>query len=287
MTILLAVSAATGWGAADFFGGFSRRETPVFVLLAVSQLIGLVVLIPVLVAHDVPLPSDPRLLLACLAGIGVTLELRFVYFAISRGDSFITSAVGALGATLAVLVGLIGGDHLDLLIVTGMLCALIGGGLSAWRSRNHRGDHDQTSVLRAATVCAGGATGVSIALVSLRAAGRVDPYWATALVDLSTLAAAAIAAAAGQRRAVLRRLPHRAQLPTLGLGAATGVAGDLAYAAASHHGALSIVSALSSLYPLTTIALGITIQHQRPTRPQTLGIVLALIGAALLGTASH
>lgn len=48
-----------------------------------------------------------------------------------------------------------------------------------------------------------------------------------------------------------------------------------------------IVSALSSLYPLTTIALGITIQHQRPTRPQTLGIVLALIGAALLGTATR
>ena len=48
-----------------------------------------------------------------------------------------------------------------------------------------------------------------------------------------------------------------------------------------------IVSALSSLYTLTTIALGITIQHQRPTRPQTLGIVLALTGAALLGTATR
>ena len=65
------------------------------------------------------------------------------------------------------------------------------------------------------------------------------------------------------------------------------MAGDLAYAAASHPGALSIVSALSSLYPLTTIALSITIQQQRPTRRQTLGIVLALIGAALLGTASR
>jgi drug/metabolite transporter (DMT)-like permease len=285
--IMLAVSAAIGWGAADFFGGFARRETPVFVLLMSSQLIGLVVLVPVLVAHDVPLPSDPRLLLACLAGIGVTLELRFVYFAISRGEAFITSAVGALGAMLAVLVGLIGGDRLDFVIVTGMLCALLGGGLSAWTSRNHRDDRAHTSVLRAAAVCAAGATGVSIALVSLHAAGRVDPYWATALVDLSTLVSAAIAAAAGQGRAVLHRLPHRAQLPTLGLGAVAGVGGDLAYAAAAHQGALSLVSALSSLYPLTTIALGITIQHQRPTRPQTVGIVLALIGAALLGTASR
>lgn len=284
--ILLGVSAAIGWGAADFFGGFSRRETPVLVLLAVSQLIGMVVLVPVLVAHGVPLPSNPSLLLACLAGVGVTLELRFVYFAISRGDTFVTAAVGALGTMLAVLVGVIDGDRLDVVIVAGMLCALVGGGLSARTSRGRR-DRGQTSVLGGAVVCAGGATGVSIALVSLHAAGRVDPYWATALVDLSTLVCAAIAAAAGQRRAVLHHLPLRAQLPTLGLGAAAGVAGDLAYAAASHQGALSIVSALSSLYPLATIALGITIQHQRPTRSQTLGIALALAGAALLGTASH
>lgn len=287
MTILLAVSAATCWGAGDFFGGFSRRDTPVFVLLTVSQLIGLIVLAPVLVAHGVPLPSDPRLLLACLAGVGVTLELRFVYLAISRGDAFITSAVGALGAALAVIVGLIDGDPLDLAIATGMLFALLGGGLSAWTSRDQAGSHDGPPLLRNAATCAGGATGVSIALISLHAAGRVDPYWATALIDLSTLVSAAIAAAAGQGQAALNRLPHRAQLPTLGLGAVAGVAGDLAYAAASHQGALSIVSALSSLYPLATIALGVRIQHQRPTRPQTLGIVLAIVGAALLGTASR
>lgn len=283
MTVLLAVSAAIGWGTADFLGGFARRETPVFVLLAVSQLIGLVVLVPVLVARGVPPPGNPRLLLACLAGIGVTVELRFVYFAISRGDAFITPAVGALGAALAVIVGLIGGDGLDIAIATGMLCALIGGGLSAWTSATD----GHTSVLRNAAICAGGATGVSIMLVSLHAAGRVDPYWATALVDVSTLVPAATAATVGQRRAVLRHLPHRAQLAALAVGAAAGVAGDLAYAAASHRGALSIVSALSALYPLTTVALGMTFQRRRPARLQTLGIALALIGAALLGAAGR
>jgi drug/metabolite transporter (DMT)-like permease len=287
MTILLAVGAAIGWGAADFFGGFSRRETPVFVVLAVSQLIGLVVLVPALLARGVPPPGNAQLLLACLAGIGVTLELRFIYFAISRGDAFLTPAVGALGATLAVIVGLVGGDRPGLAIATGMLCAVVGGALSAWTSRNHRGSRDHTSMLGQAAICAAGATGVSIMLVSLHAAGRVDPYWATALVDVSTLVPAAVAAAAGQRRAVLCRLPHRGQLPALGLGAIAGVAGDLAYAAASHRGALSIVSALSSLYPLTTVALGITIQRQRPTRLQTLGIALALTGAVLLGAAGR
>lgn len=286
MTILLALSAAIGWGASDFFGGFSRRETPVFVVVAVSQLLGLIVLVPVLVARGIALPDNPRLLLACVAGVGVTLELRFVYAAISGGDAFITPAVGGLGATLAVVAGVIGGDRLDLVIAVGILCALVGGGLSAGMSRNHPGDHGRAAVLRNAVVCAGGATGVSVMLVSLHAAGRVDPYWAVALVDVSTLVPAALAAAVGQRRALRCRLPSRAQLPALGLGAVGGVTGDLAYAAASQRGALSVVSALSSLYPLATIALGITLQRRRPGRLQTLGILLALTGAMLLGAAA-
>jgi drug/metabolite transporter (DMT)-like permease len=65
-------------------------------------------------------------------------------------------------------------------------------------------------------------------------------------------------------------------------------AGDraLAYAFASQHGALSVTSAVSSLYPVTTIALGVVIQRQRPSRVQAAGIGLALLGAAVLGSAS-
>ena len=60
----------------------------------------------------------------------------------------------------------------------------------------------------------------------------------------------------------------------------------LAYARASQHGALSVVSAVSSLYPVTTIALGVAIQRQRPNRMQVAGIILALLGAAVLGAAT-
>ena len=76
------------------------------------------------------------------------------------------------------------------------------------------------------------------------------------------------------------------QLPGLALVAFAGVAGDLAYAVASQHGALSVVSAVSSLYPVTTIALGVAIQRQRPNRIQLAGIFLALLGAAVLGSAT-
>ena len=75
-------------------------------------------------------------------------------------------------------------------------------------------------------------------------------------------------------------------MPGLALVALAGVVGDLAYASASQHGTLSVVSAVSSLYPVTTIALGVALQRQRPNRMQVAGIILALLGAAVLGTAT-
>jgi drug/metabolite transporter (DMT)-like permease len=115
-------------------------------------------------------------------------------------------------------------------------------------------------------------------LSSFHAAGRVDPYWATAVVTASTALPATAFALAGDHR-----LPAPGRLPTLTLIALAGVVGDLAYAAASRDGSLSVVSAISSLYPLSTIVLGVVVLGQRSTRVQTAGIILALAGAALLG----
>lgn len=253
MVIVLAVGAAIGWGAADFFGGASRRRTSVLVIVAVSELVGLVVLVPVLIARGIPLPHNPRLLLACVAGVGVTVELSLIYVALSRGEGFITAPVGALGAAIAVTVGLIGGDPLSPLIAAGLLCALIGGGISAWASGSRSGTR---SGLRSAAICAGAAAGLAAMLISFHAAGKVDPYWATAIEHASTAISASVIALAISRKALRQQLPARGQLRGLAFVAVAGVGGDLAYAAASRNGALSIVSAVSSLYPVTTVALG-------------------------------
>ena len=135
IAILLAVATALGWGASDYFGGdSSRHETPVFVVLAIVQAAGLVILVPVLVAHGIAPPLDDRLLLAAIAGAAVTVELGVVYAALSRGDTFIGAPTGALGAAIAVVFGLISGDPIGLALALGLVCALLGGGISAWAS---------------------------------------------------------------------------------------------------------------------------------------------------------
>lgn len=281
--IWLAAGAAVTWGAADYLGGASRGRTPVFVVVAVTELLGLAMLVPVLVARGVPPPASPRMLLAVVAGAGTTLELGLIYLALSRGEGFVTASVGALGAAAAATVGLIAGDPLDALVAAGLACALLGGGASAWTPG---GGSRASGPLHSAALCVGAAAGLAIAFISFRAASRVDPYWATAVEHVSTALCAVLIELAAGRRPRRRRLPQLTQVPGLALAGLAGVAGDLAYASASQHGTLSVVSAVSSLYPITTIALGMAIQRHRPTRVQVAGITLALIGAAVLGAAT-
>ncbi len=284
MAVLLAAGAALGWGAADFAGGAARRSTPVFVVVAVVELVGLALLAPVLLGRGLGAPSDPRLWLALVSGVGVTIELGVIYLALSRGEAFITAPVGALGAAIAVIAGLLSGDRLGVTIALGLVCALAGGSVSAWTAGARVG---RRQAARGAALCACAATGVAIMLISFHAAGRVDPYWATAVQHAGTaLSAGAVAVALSRRDRAPRRRPDRRQLCAIALAAASGTGGDLAFATAGRHGALSIVAAVSSLYPIPTIALGVAFQRHRPTAVQTAGLVIALVGAAVLGAAS-
>jgi hypothetical protein len=153
--IWLVALAAMAWGAADYFGGASKGRTPVLVVVAVSETLGLCLLVPVLVARGVPPPASPRLLLAAVAGAGVTVELGLIYLALSRGEGFVTASVGALGAAAAAAAGLIAGDPLDALVAAGLACALVGGGASAWAPGAAKG----SGPLRSAALCGGAATG--------------------------------------------------------------------------------------------------------------------------------
>jgi drug/metabolite transporter (DMT)-like permease len=293
MLILGAVAAAIGWGISDYLGGdISQREAPVFMIVAISELLGVLLLLPLLIAQGTAIPDSPRLLLAVLAGGSTTLELGLIYRALSRGRALITAPVGALGAAVAVTIGVIGGDQLSPMILIGLVCALVGSAISTWSSS----DGLSLAALRQgdAAICIAAAVSVGVTLTLLHSAGRLNVYWVTAVEHASTAASAGVVAAivglsaSAQSHAERGEgLFTRRQLVGLVLIAIAGTGGDLGYVSASHRGALSIVAALASLYPITTIVLGRLLRGHRATRVQLLGAVLALAGAVLLGAATH
>jgi drug/metabolite transporter (DMT)-like permease len=287
LVILLAVVVAIGWGASDYFGGdTSGRDRPVFTTVALAELIGLALMIPVLAVRGTLPPADPGLALAAVAGVAVTVELSLIYRALGNGQAFITAPVGALGAAIAVSAGLISGDPLSLIIAAGLVLALAGGAISSWTSPGRSG---RRAPVRTAATCLTAAAGVAAALTCLHAAGRVDPYWAAFTEHASTALSAGLIALVRERRPRRPSSPSspsgqfdRRRLTGLAIIALTGLGGDLGYTVASQHGSLSILAAISSLYPITTIALALLLKGTRPTRTQLVGITVALLGTVLL-----
>jgi drug/metabolite transporter (DMT)-like permease len=286
ITVFLAAVAAIAWGAADYLGGdASRGEAPVFIVVGVAELLGIVLVAPVLIARGAWPPLGPQVLLAVVAGLAVTVELGLIYRALSRGQAFMTAPVGALGTVLAVGVGVLAGDRFGLAVAIGLACAIAGGGVSAWGSPAD-GQRDPGANWRAIATCVAAGAAVALMFTCLHGAARLDPFWATAIVHASTGLSALAAARITRRRPLRAMLPTRPQLPQLALIGFAGAGGDVAYVVASHHGALSIVAAISSLYPLSTIALGMLVQRRRATPIQLIGIAVGLCGAAVLGAAT-
>ncbi|MDP9285846.1 MAG: DMT family transporter, partial [Actinomycetota bacterium] len=85
--------------------------------------------------------------------------------------------------------------------------------------------------------------------------------------------------------AVATRAPLALGRSSLAAVAAVGI-GDVTanalFAFASGHGLLALVAVLGSLYPIVTVLLAHVVLGERLTRPQQLGIAVALVGVTLI-----
>ena len=284
--VLLALVASVSWGASDFLGGFASRNSPLPVVLAGSQLAGLLLFAPILVLHGVPMPDDTRLLYGLAAGLIAVAELGMIYAALRRGPVVVMAPIAALGACLPVVVGIAGGDEVDLAIAIGLASALAGSVGASWAPGDSRPARE---ALGTAALAAGAAIGAGTILLLIDASSKADAWWTIAAVRggaiavaLPLLGAYAItrpgrAFFAGDRRSLT--LAAGATIAAVGI---CDVAADTAYANATRSGALSVVAVLASLYPVTTIALGALVLRERPLRIQLVGAALACLGIVLL-----
>jgi drug/metabolite transporter (DMT)-like permease len=103
---------------------------------------------------------------------------------------------------------------------------------------------------------------------------------------LSTLTGARVASlgllitVAGVRHSTLR-LPRSALGAVVAVGLADVAANGL-FAYATGHGLLALVAVLGSLYPVVTVLLAHVLLGERLTRPQQIGIAVALAGVCAI-----
>ena len=281
MAAILALFSAIVFGAGDFFGGSASRRNHVLVVVAVSHVVGLL-----LILAAAPWLADEVTLKDLAYGLGAGLfgvvGIGCLYHALGRGPMAVVAPVTAVSnAALPVLWDIGFGERLAVLHLAGVLLGLLAIALVSRSAQATDGVGDGassrpvTSGLLAECLLAGAGFGGFFICMDLTAEATTPWPLVSARV-----------ASAGIALLLLARM-RRSPVPRRGEGAlAMVVAGildmlaNLAVLLAVHRGMLSLVVVLSSLYPASTVLLARYVLGERMSRTQVVGLVVALVAVA-------
>jgi drug/metabolite transporter (DMT)-like permease len=270
---LLALGSAVTWGVADFAGGMLSRRLPSAAVVGVSQACSLVVLL--LVLPLIPAAGDwgwvPWSILAGLAG---SAALICFYRALAYGTVGVVSPISALGASIPVLAGLLGGENPGPVRLAGIAVALTGAVLAS--GPELRGEQPVKAQAIWFAVAAAGGFGLTM-LAIIRGAASSPMLTMVGMRSASVVAFGIAALALRSVGGVTGR-----DLPKLALLGVGDVTANALLGFASTVGLLSVTAVLSALYPVVTVALAAVILHERMKPVQVVGVVLAFVGVGLI-----
>jgi drug/metabolite transporter (DMT)-like permease len=273
--IALALGASLCWGTADFGGGLLTRRFPVVAVAVASQAAGFVALLVVLAVSGEGVDGEGYAL-GLLAGVGGGLGLAAFYRALAVGTVSIVAPVAATGAVVPLVLALVAGDDPSALALAGAVIALAGAVMASLEERA-----SEEAGRRGAVVLA---TGAALLLgLFVFFLGRASQHGGalTALFGARSASLALLAVWALGSRTPLRFGARWRAVVAVGLA---DLVANALFAAASREGLLAIVSVLGSLYPVPTVVLAHVVLRERISRPQRLGVGIALAGVALVAS---
>lgn len=256
-------------------GGLKTRRLRVLTVLLVSQLPSLALMAAVIVVRGVWVAPGPWILGGVLAGLTGLIGLAALYRGMAVGVVSVVAAIAATAPVIPLLVGLLLGERPSWLQFTGILLALGGVALLAVDRRPALQGRRMGPGVGLALVAA---VAFGVFLVALHDASKPDALWGVLATRASSVAALIVIGLAVRLRPQLER-SDVAVLATVGV---LDTAADVFFAAASTIGLLSLVSILSSLYPVASILLARIVLSERVNRAQFAGIGLALLGVVLI-----
>lgn len=273
--VVFGLTAAGGYGSADFVGGLAGRRHSTWQIVIVSQAVGAVVMAACgLLFPASPNPADFGW--AVMAGVGSASGSLLLFRGLSSGHMSLVAPISAVGAAaVPVLWGMALGERPTWLSAAGLMGALPGIWLVS------RGETSRTIAggRRTAITC-GAVAGVCfgvlfIALARMSTTSGTLPLAANQVVGgFVTLLSASVLRE--------RWVPSRR---TLGWGSAAGVlgvTGTLSFTVAARFGELGSTSVLASLYPAVTVSLAAIGLGERLGTRQRLGIGVCLLSVAAL-----
>jgi drug/metabolite transporter (DMT)-like permease len=275
VAVALSLAASWCWGVADFTGGLKTKHLPVPLVLLFVEGIGLVWVLAAIAASGEPLPSGRAVAASLVAGAAGVIALGSLYRALALGTMSVVAPISATGVVLPVAVGVATGDALSMLVSAGLVITLAGVLLA---SREQHESADAAAAGRLSLVLALlAALGFGSYFVLSDVAADESILWLLALARLVVVPGlgALVLLARAPRPIASDALP-------LVLAGTLDVAATGLYALAATKGAISIVSVVGSLYPITTVLLARVVLHERLRPVQAAGVAAAFTGVALI-----
>lgn len=271
--IVLALGASISWGVGDFLGGLTSRRLHVLTVLVVQQVFGLAAAAVWVVWSGEGFPGWAATAWAAAAGAGGCVGIGALYRGMAIGAMGIVAPVSAVSAVLPFAVGIASGERPGALQAAGIVLALAGVAVAS-REPTERGGGTAAGIGLALLAAAG--FGLYFVFAERAAEESVPVAVATARgVSLLIALLAALAVGVSLR-------PGRSFLPVLFAIGICDVAANMLFSVATTHGYLSVVSVLSALYPIVTVALAALVLHERIAPSQRVGVAGGLAGVALI-----
>lgn len=241
----------------------------------ISQSAGLLLLIMVLpFFHGHFARSD--YVWAILAGICGALGIALLYHALSIGKMGVVSPITAvLAATVPVVYGFISGNRIALLPTLGIVVALFAVVLISMSFEGGGVREFSTAGVKEAVASGIILGGFYVFLTHAHASVGLDQLFVARIASIAFL----LLLAAASRTSLV---PRNGTAPLILLSGAMDMTANALFVLAAYSGVLAIAAVLTSLYPASTVILARVILKERLQRIQLIGVVVALVGVALI-----
>jgi drug/metabolite transporter (DMT)-like permease len=273
LAVVYGLASAASWGAGDFSGGLATRRENVYRVVMLSQVIGGVLLLGVVLWLGEPLPPRGVLIIGGIAGLCGALGLMALYQGLARGRMGVVAPVAAIvTAVLPVGTGILREGWPSLAQLAGFALALVAVWLLAGSGT---AAHIQPEELRLA-VTAGVGFGLFLVFIDrVSSTAILWPLVGARVASVSLLSVVVLA-----RRGQISSTPRPWRFIALaGIGDSGG---NAFFALASRAGRLDIAAVLGSLYPAATVLLAWLVLHERLEHRQWAGVAAALVALGLI-----
>ncbi len=268
---VLGLAAAGAFGVSDFAGGLAARRMHFMLVSVISQSIGAIVACSSLALTGRGSPATGAVLWGTASGFGSALGVLALYRGLGRGEMAVAGPLSAVAAAaLPALVGILLGEQLSPVAITGVVLALP----AIWLVGRAPAGPDLSVRAGALDGLLAGA-GFALLFIGLDQAGGRSGLWPVATGQVTALLVIAVAVA-------VRRPPPSFVGSSVWMsvaGGALGISASILYFDATHVGLLTIVAVLASCYPGITVLMAAVLLHERPSRWQLGG--LAMCAAAV------